>query len=215
MTILSFGGFGNVAKEMIPDFELKDGRLWVEEIYDIQEYNTAYGGIYLRIDTGEPLTKEITDVDLLAFDRVLVMDAEGLIVKAEGGSTIRVSYAELGLGDWDRETVVRKYLPLVPVFLWSMLMFLICFGLIGFFVNALIVAGIGCILSAVMGCGLRLGEIYKLSIYARTPALAAECVYSWLPFVISYFNVISYGLSAFYMWKALQYIKEEQLNAPA
>lgn len=214
VTILSFGGFGNVAKAMLPDFRLEDGRLWVAETYDVQEYNTAYGGIYVRVDTGRPLTEEITDVDLLAFDRVLVMDAEHMIVKADGGSAIRVSYEELDLGNWDREMVVQRFLPLVPAFLWMFFMFLVCFVLADFFVSALVLSGIGCLMSAITGCGLRFGEIYKLAIYASTPALVVECVYSWTPAVFSYFYLISYGISAFYMWKALQRIKEEELNAP-
>lgn len=214
VTVLSLGGFQNMVRLAIPDFRLEDGRLWVEETYDVQEYNTAYGGICLKVDTERPLTEEITDVDLLAFDRVLVMDAEHMIVKAEGGSVIRISYEDLELGDWTREKLVQQYLPLVPVLLWVGLVFVVCFGLCGFFINVLIVAGIGSIMSAIMGCGLKFGEIYKLAIYARTPALAAESVYSWLPFVFRYFYVISYGLSAVYMWKALQYIKAEEMERP-
>ncbi len=69
-------------------------------------------------------------------------------------------------------------------------------------------------MSAVMGCGLKFGELYKLAIYARTPALLVETVYAWIPLVISYFYVISYGVSALYMWKALKLIKEESLEPP-
>lgn len=214
VTILTFGGFGNIAKEIVPDFRLEDGRLWVDGTFDIQEYDTQYGGIYLRVDTDRAVTEEITDVDLLAFDRVLVMDAEHMIVKAEGSSVIRVSYEELELGDWNRETLLAEFLPLIPVFVWLVTVFILCAGLLGFFGGALVVAVIGTILSAVMGCGLRFGELYKLAIYARTPALAVECVYSWVPFTIPFFYVVDYGISAFYMWKGLQKIKEEALEPP-
>ena len=106
-TFFLMGGFLGAAKEVVPDFQLKDGKLWVDETYDIQEYSTSYGGVLLKIDTGKPLTEEITDVDLLAFDQAIVMDAEHMIVKAEGSSPIRVSYAEMDLGDWSRETFLR------------------------------------------------------------------------------------------------------------
>ncbi|MCI9007700.1 MAG: DUF1189 domain-containing protein [Lachnospiraceae bacterium] len=213
-TFFLMGGFLGAAKEVVPDFQLKDGKLWVDETYDIQEYSTSYGGVLLKIDTGKPLTEEITDVDLLAFDQAIVMDAEHMIVKAEGSSPIRVSYAEMDLGDWSRETFLRKFMPLVPVLLWFGLVFIVCFGLLGFFVSALVVTGIGSLIAAFMGCRLKFGEMYKLAVYARTPALTVECVYAWLPFVIHYFYIISYGISAVYMWKALQKIREAELEAP-
>lgn len=214
VTFISLGGFGNAIRESIPDFHLEDGRLWVDGTFDIQEYDTQYGGVYIRIDTERPITEEITDVDLLAFDRVLVMDAEHVIVKADGGSSIRIAYTELDLGDWDRDEMMKTFLPLLPAFLWFLFVILACAGLLGFYGSALVTAVIGSIMSAVMGCGLKFGELYKLAIYARTPALAVETVYAWIPLVINYFYVISYGVSAFYMWKALRLIKEESLEAP-
>lgn len=212
--VLMAGGFRGAAKELIPDFRLEDGKLWVEGTYDVQEYSNTYGGVMLKIDTGKPLTKEVTDVDLLAYEQVIIIDAEGMVVKAEGGSPIRVSFEELDLGDWSRETFLGRYLPFVPVLLWFGLVFLVCFGLLGFFVSALVVTGIGSLTAAFTGCRLKFGELYKLAVYARTPALAAECIYAWLPFTIGYFYVISYGISAVYMWKALQRIREEELELP-
>lgn len=214
VTIIGFGGFGNIAREAIPDFRLEDGRLWVEETYDIQQYATYQGGLFLKVDTSRPITEEITDVDLLAFDQALVLDAEHAIVKAEGSSPLRVSYEDLDLGDWDRESFLKEFAPLVPVFLWIMLLFAICIGILGFFGSALVVAIIGSIMAAITGCRLRFGELYKLAVYARTPALVLEIVYAWIPFSISYFYVINYGFSAIYMWKALQHIKKEELNLP-
>ena len=214
VTLVSFGGFGNVVRQSIPDFRLEDGRLWVDGTYDVQEYDTNYGGIYIKVDTERPITEEITDVDLLAFDRVLVMDDEHMIVKAEEGQSLRIAYTDLDLGDWSRDEMMQTFLPLLPAFLWFLFVVLVCAGRLGFYGSALVVAVIGSIMSAVMGCGLKFGELYKLAIYARTPALLVETVYAWIPLVISYFYVISYGVSALYMWKALKLIKEESLEPP-
>ncbi len=106
VTLVSFGGFGNVVRQSIPDFRLEDGRLWVDGTYDVQEYDTNYGGIYIKVDTERPITEEITDVDLLAFDRVLVMDDEHMIVKAEEGQSLRIAYTDLDLGDWSRDEMI-------------------------------------------------------------------------------------------------------------
>lgn len=209
ITIVGFGGFGDMVREAIPDFRLEDGRLWVEEPVEVQQYDSYQGGICFRVDTDYPITEEITDIDLLAFDQVLILDAEHGIVKAEGGSVIRFSYNDFDLGDWDRETFLKELVPLIPVFLWVMLVIIVCFGFFGFFAGAFVAAVIGSILSAVMGCRLKFGELYKLAIYARTPAMIVKCIYSWIPIVIPYFYVINFGISAFYMWKAMQYIKEE------
>lgn len=213
VSIAGFGGFLNMAREAIPDFTLEDGRLWVAEPVDIQQYDSYQGGICFRVDTDHPITEEITDVDLLAFDQVLVLDAEHGIVKAEGGSVIRFSYSDFDLGDWDRESFLEELVPLIPVFLWVMLVIVVCFGLFGFFAGAFVTAVTGSILSAVTGCRLKFGELYKLAIYARTPAMVVKSVYSWVPIVIPYFYVINFGVSAFYMWKAMQHIKEEMQNS--
>lgn len=211
-TLFGFGGFGNIAREAIPDFRLEDGTLWVEETFDIQEYDTYQGGICFMVDTSRPVTEQVTDVDLLAFDQVLILDAEHMIVKAEGGSAIRIAYSELDFGDIDRDTFLRELMPYVPVFLWIMLILVLCMGLLGFFLGALVAAVIGSIMSAIMGCRLKFGELYKLAIYARTPALLVNAVYAWLPFAIPYFYVINYSISAFYLWKALKQIREEEMN---
>lgn len=212
ITVAGFGGFGGMAREAIPNFKLEDGRLWVEEPVEIQQYDSYQGGICFRVDTDHPITEEITDVDLLAFDQVLVLDAENGIVKAEGGSVIRFSYSDFDLGEWDRESFLQELVPLIPVVIWVMVIIMVCAGFFDFFAGAFVVAVIGCILSAVMGSRLKFGELYKLAIYARTPAMVIKIIYSWIPIVIPYFYVISFGISAFYMWKAMQHIKEETQN---
>lgn len=214
VTLLGFGGFGNIARETIPDFRLEDGTLWVEEAYDFQQYDSYQGGICMKVDTSRPITEEITDVDLLAFDRVLILDAEHMIVKAEGSSAIRLSYDDLDLGDWDRDSFLEELMPFVPVVLWVSLVLILCMGLLGFFLGALVAAVMGTIISALMGCRLKFGELYKLAIYARTPALLVEAVYAWVPFAIGYFYVINFGISAVYLWKAIQRIKEEEMQPP-
>ncbi len=213
VTILGFGGFGNMAREAIPDFTLEGGRLWVEEPVDIQQYDAYQGGVCFRVDTDQPITEGITDVDLLAFDRVLILDAEHGIAKAEGGSVIRFSYTDFDIGDWDRESFLKEIVPYIPIVLWAVLVLVICFGFFGFFVGAFVVATIGSIMTAIMGYRLRFSELYKLAIYARTPALVIKGIYDWVPVVIPYFSFINFGVSAFYMWKAIQYIKEETQNS--
>lgn len=211
-TIVGFGGFVNMVREAIPNFELEDGRLWVEEPVEIQQYDSYQGGICFRVDTENPITEEITDVDLLAFDQVLVLDAEHGIVKAEGGSVIRFSYRDFDIGNWDRESFLKEMVPVIPIILWVGLIIIVCSGFFGFFAGAFVTAVIGSIQSAVMGCRLKFGDLYKLAIYARTPAMVVKTVYSWIPLVIPYFYIINFGISAFYMWKALQHIREENQN---
>ncbi|MDE6896504.1 MAG: DUF1189 domain-containing protein, partial [Lachnospiraceae bacterium] len=125
ITVAGFGGFGGMAREAIPNFKLEDGRLWVEEPVEIQQYDSYQGGICFRVDTDHPITEEITDVDLLAFDQVLVLDAENGIVKAEGGSVIRFSYSDFDLGEWDRESFLQELVPLIPVVIWVMVIIMV------------------------------------------------------------------------------------------
>ncbi len=214
VSIAGVGGFANMVREAIPDFTLENGRLWVEEPVDIQQYDAYQGGICFRVDTDNPITESVTDVDLLAFDRVLILDAEHGIVKAEGGSVLRFSYEDFDIGNWDRETFLKEIVPFIPFVLWIVLVIVVCAGFFAFFAGAFVTASIGSIISAFMGCRLKFGELYKLAVYARTPAMIIKSVYSWIPVVIPYFYVINFGISAFYMWKAIQYIKEETQNPP-
>ena len=41
ITVAGFGGFGGMAREAIPNFKLEDGRLWVEEPVEIQQYDRS------------------------------------------------------------------------------------------------------------------------------------------------------------------------------
>lgn len=208
-TIALMGGFRNMMEEEIPDFSLKDEKLWVSEPVDVQEYDNYQGGVCIRINTEEPITDQITDVDLVAFDQALVLDAEHGIVKAEGSPVIRFSYEDLGLGDFDRESLLKMIMPFIPAVLGIMLILVMGFGFLGFFAGALLVAFMGGIMASFSGCRLKFGELYKLAIHARTPALAMKCICAWLS-AVPYLYVVSLGISGIYMWMAIRYIKEEE-----
>ena len=209
-TLVLMGGLGNVMEEEIPDFSLKNDKLWVAETVDVQEYDRYQGGICIRIDTGEPITEQITDVDLVAFYQALVLDAEHGIAKMEGSPVIRFSYEDLGLGDFDRESLLKMVMPFLSAILGIVVILVMGFGFFGFFAGALVVAVLGSIMASFSGCRLKFGELYKLAVHTRTPALAVKCVCAWLPVAVPYLSVISFGISGIYMWTAIQYIKEEE-----
>lgn len=208
------GGLRNMMEKEIPDFALTGEKLWVSETVDVQEYDEREGGICVRIDTQNPITDEITDVDLLAFDRVLILDAEHGIAKMEGSPVIRFSYRDLELGDFDRESLLKMVLPFIPLLFGIILILAMGFGFFGFFAGALVVAVMGSVMAACLGCRLKFGELYKLAVHARTPAMAAQCILAWVSVTVPYMYVINFGISGIFMWMAIQRIKDEDGSGP-
>ncbi len=202
------GGLRNVLASNLPEFTLSGGRLTVEEPAKFTTVNT-----YLWMDTSRPITEEVTESDLLAFDSAIVMDAEHMLVKSEG-QVLRLTYAELeeklGIEGLNKRTLLDELVPII----YAVLVILAVVFFVGmqllFFFGALLVAVIGGMLPPGRRIGLSFGELYKLALHARTAPLLLKAVYNFLPFSIPFFFVINFGLSLFYMWKAFQNIELDQ-----
>ncbi len=203
------GGIGKMLDENIPDFELSDGELWVE---DVIEYDV--GSTYVCIDTDpEYVFYDAADMEeyLYSYSNVILMDAEKMILKSSG-EVQGFYFSDLGF-ECDKEDWMG-WVPFIYLFigLFLIVSYVWMTGL--FFFGVIIVALLGMIAASCMKHQLTFGQLYLLGIYSRTLPLIIKAVLSFLPFNIPFFGIINFGISVFIIVRVIQHLKEQQLNQP-
>lgn len=207
--VMPDGGTEQLIREEVPDFSLEDGKLWFAKPVEYSQYDSVQGGVYILINTDRPVTQEISDIDLVAFEKAVVMDEENILLKTNG-EIVRASYSDFDLGSWDRDTLFTELLPLIRAALWGISVLMVLFSVIGFFAGALFTAVIGVVIRAVWKCSLDFGDLFKLAVHARTVPMLIKMVLAWFPVWIPFYLVVNFGISAVYMWRAILYLGKEQ-----
>ncbi|WP_024347953.1 DUF1189 domain-containing protein [Lacrimispora indolis] len=203
------GGFVKIIDDYIPDFELKDGTLWVEKPI---EYETD--GTYIYIDTAPDTS--FYDVDEIGeyisdYYQVVLMDSEKVIVKNKGEIMGRY-FSEFDM-DFSRETL-QQWVPNAYLIVTAFMVLAFIFMTALFFFGVLAVALIGMIVASCMKYRLTFGQLYQMGVYARTLPLLIKAIMSFLPFSIPMFGIINFGLSVLYIVLAIQKMKESDLQKP-
>lgn len=205
-------GSDNIRKvfdEGIPDFELSDGYLWVDDVIEIEQ-----DGRYIYIDTdpqyyfysAEEMRPYLTD-----YSMVILMDSEKMIVKNNG------ELQELYFSDIDYELSkedVLGWIPYLYLIMAIVMIFMYIWMTALFFFGVLFVALIGMVVSSCMKYQLTFGQLYLLGVYSRTLPLLIKAVVSFLPFDIPFFFIINFGISVLFIVGAIQKMKEQQLQQP-
>lgn len=204
--VMASGGVENLLEESVPEFTLKDGKFWVAEPVEYTLYDNIQGGIFIRIDTDHAVTGEISEVDLVAFEKAIVMDADHVLLKTNG-EIMQASYNDLSLGDWNRETLFEKLLPFARLLMAAVLAAVILSAVLGFFAGALFTAALGSVIGSMQKYRLDSASLFKLAVHARTVPMLIKVLLSLSPVWIPFPFVLNFGISAVYMWKAIAYIK--------
>lgn len=190
--------------ENIPEFELKDGYLQVEDTFEYDE-----GGVYVDIDTDPewvfysademiPYLNDYTDA--------ILIDSEKMIVKSNG------QVQELKFSDIEGEFTRDDLLQFVP---WIYVIYVICMIFFYlweaalFFLGVLFVAALGMIVASVMKVSLTFGQIYLISVYSRTLPLIIKAVLSFLPVHVPFFWLVNFGLSVFILGMAMRKLQDQ------
>lgn len=207
--MITAGTFAEQIEDALPEFELKDGYLWMEEPYEYDD-----GREYICIDTDPEYVfynaDEIGEY-LYGYTRAILMDSEKMILKSNG--VIR----ELYFTDLELELNKQSLINLAPfiyliVGITMVLSYLWMTAL--FFFGVLFVALIGMIVASCMNYQLTFGQSYLLGIYARTLPLIIKSVVNLLPFGIPFFFVINFGISVLIIGCAIRRMKESMLRKP-
>lgn len=204
------GGVRKMAEDMIPEFELKDGELWIEKPFEYE-----YEDTYIYIDTDPEMVfygAEEMEPYLYDYSQVILMDSEKAIVKNEG-QVQEIYFSDMTIEEFSKADLLG-YLPYVYLFIGLGIVVIYIFMALLFFLGALIVALLGMIVASCMKYQLTFGQIYILALYSRTLPLLLKAVVSFLPFGIPFFWVINFGLSLLYISLAIQKLREQKLEQP-
>ena len=211
-SVLTFGTPSQMARNIqrnMPDFELKDGTLWVDEVVDLDA-----GTTYIYIDTDPDYVfydaDEIEDY-LDDYYQAILVDSEKIIVK-NGGEMQGIYFSDLDM-DLDKDDLVE----LVPYFYVLVIIFMI-FAYIWmtalFFFGVLFVALLGMIVASALNYQITIGQLYLLGIYSRTLPLLIKALVSYLPVGIPFFWVINFGLSVFILAMVIRKMKDNEPQNP-
>lgn len=203
-------GLANQINENVPDFELVDGVLWVDDVVEYEE-----NGVYVNIDTDPDSyfydASQLGDL-LYDYSQVILMDSEKVIIK-NNGQVQQYYFDELEGLEFSKADLIG-FLPFI--YLWiAIIMILAYFWITAlFFFGVLFVALLGMIVASCMKYQLTFGQLYLLGIYSRVLPLIIKAAVSFLPFNIPFFWVINFGISLFILGCAIQKMKEQRVQAP-
>lgn len=206
---ITTGGITTIIEDTIPDFELSDGYLWVDDVIEFDE-----DGRYIYIDTDpEYVFYDADEMKEYLYDyyQVILMDSEKIIVKNNG----QVQGAYFSDLDWEfsKEELIG-WVPFAYIFIVIGMVIAYIWMALLFFFGVLVVALIGMIVASCMKYSLTFGQLYLLGIYSRTLPLILKVIVSFLPFKIPFFTIINFGLSVLIIIVAIQKMKEQNLQKP-
>lgn len=205
VSVFAPNGIVHQVVESIPDFEIKNGELWVDDVIEIDE-----SGTYIYIDTDPEYV--FYDADEMApylyeYSTAILMDSEKMIVKSEG-QVQGVYFSELGT-DLSKDDL-KGILPFFYVgFVFGMFLAYVWVTAL-FFFGVIFVALLGMIVASALKYQLSFGQLYLLGVYSRTLPLIVKAIVSFLPFNIPFFWVINFGLSVLILFLAIKKMSEEQ-----
>lgn len=197
------GGVSVLLNEYIPDFELYQGELSLD-----QELELDYGDVYLYANTS-PLFW-IEDIEALkaefrGYSVVLIADSEGLIAKSEGEWYETYYTTDFNFSKLD----LMAYSSYLSAIIIAILIFLYIFTGIRFFGGVLIVDLIASIAASIMKIKVTFGKTYKLGVYARTLPLLLKALISLFGISLSLSWIVNIGLSVLYVILALREINKD------
>lgn len=206
---ISTGGVVRLVDEVVPDFAIADGRLSVEGQFEFEE-----GDTYVYVNTeesgiAEDAEDEIFD-NLYRYGTVIIADSQSMIVKSNGQvETLMISDLDLEI---TKDELIQMFRPFVTIMIVVILVIIFLFMEATFFFGVIFVALLGMIVASCMQAKLTFGELYKLGVYTRTTPLLIKAVFSFLPFGIPFFWLISVGISLGYLAGAIRNMNSQDLN---
>lgn len=204
---LSYSELSQFFREGVPEFELKDGTLWVADVFEIDEDDT-----YICIDTNPDFVfYDADDTEMIqslrGYRTALLMDSEKVIMKNNG--EIQGAYFSQMDFEFDKEALMDFVPWMYVIYVVVMLLAYIWMTAL-FFFGVLFVALIAMIIASCMKSQLTFGQLYLMGVYSRTLPLIIKAAVSFLPFNIPFFWVINFGLSLFIIAMAIRKMNEQK-----
>lgn len=185
-----------------PDFELKSGKLQMEDSF----YYDADKTLIMMESEYSSYIREYSASDwhemLYDYDFVIIMDETTILIKNNG---------ELNIYDYPDDLRISKNwvyekIDYIYVFIAIYIVFSYLFSSAGYFLAALFVALAGMIICSFMHQKLTFGQIYLLSLYAKTLPLFVKGLLKLINFSFFAFSVIAFAIACLYVGFAIHHM---------
>ena len=202
------GGFQTLAERYIPEFELRDGRLHMEETYHLDQ-----AGLYMDIDTSsiwvENQQQEVMEIlKSRYYTSVLIIDSKTLAMKSDGKIQM-MDFKDLD-GINLKKSDIYGYIPMLNIILAVFMVIWYLFDIALFFFGVFVLSLLGLIVKAVVKAELTFGQIFIMGVYARTLSLAMKAVLNMFHVGVPFFWMMSMIISVVYLSLAFKHIREEK-----
>ncbi len=207
--ILGSKYFVSESKEFIkydlPNFSVKNGHMEIEEsiYYEIEQMyisiDSEYGSYINQYEKGEWMMM------LADYEDALMLDETHLLFKNDTRLEI-VEYASYwNFSKDDIYDIVDYTYGVIAIYL---ILAYIC-NILGYLLGTLIIALIGMLIDSFDGNGLTFGQLFKLSIYAKTLMLIVKALIKLLQVNFSGLFVLVIVISSLYLGFALRYMRHK------
>ena len=165
---------------MMPDFEIRDGRLFVEEdfMYDeggVLVYLTEDVEAFTYEDASELIEEGYQEVMLAGRDRISIM---------QRGEYQQVDFADLGSElEISRDWIVDTFVPLLMLMLVVGYVIFFVGRVLWYFLCAAVYLLIAMLIASIMKKQLPAGALFRVAVYAKVLMFVAATVLSIVPFV--------------------------------
>ena len=192
-----------------PDFQMESGKLEMEESFYFDE-----GDVLVMIESeygayiNDYYTSDWYDI-LEDYESVIIMDETTILLKNDGTIDIYDYPAEFSLNRDD----VYGMIDYVYIFVAIYLVFAFIFSLIGYFLTALLVALVGMIMCSFMNQKLTFGQLYLLSLYAKTLPHLIKGLLKLIGINFFGYSIIGFAIACVYLGFAIHHmdmLDEEQ-----
>ena len=185
-----------------PDFHLNSGILQMEESFyydtdDILIMMEPEYGSYINAYTASDWRDMVYD-----YDTVFVADETTILLKNNGEINIYDYPDDLQISrDWVYEKVDYIYVIMVVFLVFSYL-----FSFMGYFLTALFVALVGMIICSFMNQKLTFGQLYLLSLYAKTLPLFVKGLLKLINYSFFGFFILAFAIACLYLGFAIHHM---------
>ncbi|RGY98109.1 DUF1189 domain-containing protein [Clostridium sp. AM58-1XD] len=202
------GGFQTLAERYIPEFELRDGRLYMDDTFHVDQ-----AGMYMDVDTSsvwvENQQQEVMEIMRSRYySTVLIVDSKTLAMKNDGKIQM-IDFKDLS-GMNLTKSDIYGYIPMLNIILAVIMVVWYFFDIALFFFGVLILSLLGLIVRAVMKTELTFGQIFIMGVYARTLSIAIKAVLNMFHVGVPFFWMMSMIISVVYLSLAFKHIREER-----
>ncbi|MDR1765828.1 MAG: DUF1189 domain-containing protein [Lachnospiraceae bacterium] len=197
--IASTGGWAKILRENVPAFTLSDGKLWVEEPISGDD-----GINYIDIDTQNGDFSEADLKEYYRYNSVLLMDADKVVAKGNG-QVMTLEWKTIGDVRFDHEALVG-FSPYINLAICILGFFWFWWDVAWFFFGVLFLSLFGQIVNSACKSRLTFGQVYLLTLYARTTPLLIKGILGLIGIAVPFYFLLNAGATIIYLILACRLI---------